>query len=131
MRRVLYLGLVILLLAGALRLDARPAMAQPPDSELGDAGLFVTLFPELRTLPPPLFLRLGTRASYQASSAIIGGGPAGAGIVQYDAVAFDGVEIVVSVHTFLDNGGGALVPTADSARIGLPAVGDIGSIPRC
>jgi hypothetical protein len=108
-------------------LPARPAAAAPPDTDLGEAAVFLPLFPNLRTLPAPGWLRPGVRASYDTSSAIIGGGGAGAGIIQYDIAANDGEQALISVQTFgyIDNNvNQPLIPLGWSPKVGLPALGE-------
>lgn len=106
-------------------LPTRPLYAQPPDNELGEMAPFLILFPELRTLPAPAWFRPGGRATYQSMSAIMGGGGAGAGIIHYDTVASDGLQSIVSVQTFANNGLGNLVPLSGGLVVGLPALGEI------
>lgn len=110
--------MVVLVLFMALAGPATPATAQ------SNADLFPLLFPELRTLPPPAWLQPGVRLTYQASSATIGGGVSGGGIVEYNVTAVDATAGWVVVNTYGDNGAGALVPLATTALSGLPAVGE-------
>ncbi|MEA1053382.1 hypothetical protein U5801_26780 [Lamprobacter modestohalophilus] len=123
--RLRRLFLSLLLLWGMLSLIAiRSASAQPPDEALGEAAIFLTLFPQLRNLPAPPVIQTGLRVSYQAASAIIGGGAAGGGVVQYDVVAADGRQTLIYAINYIDNGVGQPIPTAPNALVGLPALGE-------
>ena len=121
MRRWTMVGLLLLL---ANVWTARPAAAQPPDDQIGEVAIFLIIFPELRTLPAPAVVQPGTRASYTAASATIGGGGAGAGIAQYDVAAMDGVQTVFSAANYADIGAGSLIPLGTVGKVGLPALGE-------
>lgn len=105
-------------------LPARSAEAQPPDEAIGEAAIFLTLFPQLRTLPAPPVIQPGLRVSYQGASAIIGGGAAGGGPIQYDVVAMDGVQTLVVANRYTDNGLGQPIPGGPTPLVGLPALGE-------
>lgn len=102
----------------------RSAWAQPPDDALGEAAIFLNIFPQLRTLSAPPVIQTGLRVSYQAASAVIGGGAAGGGVVQYDVVASDNQQTLIYATRYTDNGLGQPIPSAPTALVGLPALGE-------
>lgn len=116
-----YLLALLLALASSLSL-VRPAQAQPSDAELGEVAIFLQLFPQLRTLPAPTWFRPGARVTYRAISAIIGGGGAGDGLVQFDVVATGPTSFAQAVN-YADNGAGALIPLGANHSVGVPGVG--------
>ncbi|MBI1299693.1 hypothetical protein GC175_32615 [bacterium] len=118
------LGIALSLILGLSLLPNRPLHAQPPDEALGEAAIFLTLFPQLRALPAPPVIQPGLRVSYQGASAIIGGGGAGGGPIQYDVVAMDGVQTLVYTTSYLGISGGHLIPNPPTALVGLPALGE-------
>lgn len=118
---VTYLLALLLALTSTFSL-ARPAQAQPSDAELGEVAIFLTLFPQLRTLPAPVWFQPGARVTYRAISAIIGGGGAGDGLVQFDVVATGPTSFAQAVN-YTDNGTGALIPLGASYSVGVPGVG--------
>lgn len=100
-----------LVLGGAGR-GAAPAVA-PAGRPAQDVATstFVTLFPELRTLPAPTWVRPGLRVSYYDASASVAQlageeGSGGAGLTQYDVVARERRVIPLAARLFLDQGGG-------------------------
>jgi len=105
----------------------------PPDAR-GDAvptdlNPFAYLFPELRTLPAPDWLREGVRVTYYGQSATISNvagedGSGGAGYLQCDLVALDGGTAVVSMKLYLDLGDDIVIPVLVLPSLGLTGVGD-------
>lgn len=94
-----------------------------------DLNPFAYLFPELRTLPAPDWLREGVRVTYYGQSATISNvagedGSGGAGYLQCDLVALDGGTAVVSMKLYLDLGNGIVIPVLVLPSLGLAGVGD-------
>lgn len=103
---------------------ATPAQAQPPDSQLGEAQLFLILFPQLRNLPAPNWLAPGVRATYIMSVGSGQGAGSGSAPVNYDVVAMENGWTIIAVKSWLDTGQGWLIPSSISPSVGLPAVGE-------
>ncbi len=103
---------VICVVAAALLVGAGPGAA--PGAVHGQdasTSTFITLFPELRTLPAPTWVQPGLRVSYYDASASVAQlageeGSGGAGLTQYDVVARDRRVIPLAAKLYLDQGGG-------------------------
>lgn len=120
-RRIATLAFV--LLAVVLVPGAAPAQAQ----DLTAPSAFLALFPELRTLPAPNWVREGLRVNYSGISAAAYQGPdepapAGGGLLQTDVVAKDSRTIALSSRFLLDTGVG-LQPSFTIGETSLPGVG--------
>lgn len=90
---------------------------------------FLTLFPALKRSPAPNWLKEGHRATYYVQGANIPqaddeDGTGGAAYAQYDVVALDKKNAVVSLKLYSDRGNGLITPLLNSAVFGLPGVGD-------
>lgn len=124
-RCVLALWLAVLYVVVPIAPENGPsAQAQPPDDQLGESILFVTLFPQLRNLPPPNWFEPGVRVSYNTITANFQGGGAGSAITQYDVVGLDAGWAIASSQMWMDGGGGGLIPMGAQPRVGLFAVGE-------
>lgn len=124
MLRKLTLVLIVLLIAGLLP-GAAPARAQAP---IVSDNPFVTLFPELATMPAPAWVREGLRISYTAASAAAYQGPdepapAGGGLLQIDVVAKDTRTIALSTRFLLDAGDGTVQPSLTVGETSMPGAG--------
>jgi len=113
----------------ALFVGSGGALAKPSDEQVGELAVFFTLFPELRTLPAPTFVRPGVRVSYQSAAAAVGGGGSGAGISQYDVVSSDGEQVLVYDTLYGDDGLGAY-PLTTAVGAGVPGLGPFWLNPR-
>ena len=107
-------------------------MKTPARKQMGTAANtqnpFLALFPELRTMPAPAWLKEGTRVTYHVMSASIAqkpgeDGSAGEGYNQYDLVALEDGAAVSSACLFsiLE---GAIMPSLVMRTVDLPAAGD-------
>jgi len=105
--------------------------AAPPAQTFGGDQLnpFPQIFPQLKRLPAPSWLKQGLRVTYYVQSATItqspdeeGGG--GAGYLQNDVVATDAKNIAVSTSWILDGGNGQLTPNGVFGASFSPGVGD-------
>ncbi|MBW7885071.1 MAG: hypothetical protein H3C34_21035 [Caldilineaceae bacterium] len=130
---------VLLLVASWLLVPARPAVGNRPvgmEQEPGAAPApeqvfnpFLTIFPELKGMDAPRWLKESFRATYYVQSASVaqvageeGGG--GAGYLQFDVVGMDTENVAVSTRFFLDGGGGMITPSFTGAAITLPGAGE-------
>ena len=120
----------------ALTSQLQAVEAQPAVSNAVAANPFLLLFPELRDTYAPLWLRVGTRVTYQAQSASFiqnpnDPDPSGAGYLQYDLVAFNRSEVVSSSKFYLvDVLSGVVTPSTVAPSYGVPGVGDFWISPK-
>ncbi len=88
------------------------------------------IFPELRRLPAPGWLKEGTRVTYRIESATIAQSPdakgsTGAGLMQYDLVALDEALALSSMKFYADTiDGASVVPSSVFSAQGIPGAGD-------
>ena len=91
---------------------------------------FPLLFPELKRLPAPNWLKEATRMTYRFESATIAQkedakGSTGAGLMQYDLVALDEDLALTSVKFYADTvDGRSVVPSLVTSGRGIPSAGD-------
>jgi hypothetical protein len=104
----------------------------PTRKQMGTAAAaqnpFLTLFPELRDMPAPAWLKEGMRVTYHVMSASVaqkGGkdGSAGEGYNQYDLVALEDGAAVSSSCLF-NVFDGAIMPSLVTRLVDLPGAGD-------
>ncbi len=104
----------------------------PARKQIGTAATaqnpFLAIFPELRSMPAPAWLKEGMRVTYHVLSANVAqkegkDGSGGEGYSQYDLVALeDGAAVSASsLFSVLD---GAIMPTMVTRYVGLPGVGE-------
>lgn len=105
-----------------------PAHAVPiTQTDTSATNTFLILFPELKSMAAPAWLKEGTRVTYTSASATIGGDTGGSsnGYIQYDVVAADKKNVVTNQSSFLDvNGNGVLsaippVPAVELSGTGI------------
>lgn len=119
--------LTLLMLCTSFFAGSPPAQAAPVAQPFGGDPLnpFPLLFPKLKVLPAPAWLKEGLRVSYYGQSATIGeeaGG--GAGVLQHDVVALEAELVVVSSALYLDTGNGQVLPSAVYGAAHAPGYGD-------
>ena len=117
-------GLITAVVSAALVLAAAPhARAQALDAP------FLALFPQLRQMPAPDWVRPGVRITYETSSATIAATPddrgnAGGGFLQVDVVAVNDKEVALSVRPLNRPGlPGVIVPSTPASYVGPPGAG--------
>ncbi len=106
--------------------DPNAPTAITPPTEPTSTNSWVLLFPQLKRLPAPPWLREGVRVTYATSSALIGGeNPSGSmGYTQYDLVALDKTSAVSTANFIFDAGGDGVLSTAPSIpAIDIPGAG--------
>lgn len=102
-----------------------PATLAPPTEPTSTNNL-VLLFPQLKRLPAPQWLREGVRVTYATASAVIGSeNPSGAmGYTQYDLVALDKTSAASTVNFIFDVGGEGVLSKAPIApALDIPGAG--------
>lgn len=109
--RVCQFHIALCLLVAAWPLAAG---AQAEDSDLGSNSTFLISFPELRQLPAPESLGPALRVSYATAAG---------GLIQYDVIAKDGTQVLVTQTDFIDPGDGLRENGSQSLR-GYPGLGD-------
>jgi len=90
---------------------------------------FLTLFPELKTAPAPIWLKTGKRWTYYYQYAgkfdpDVNTPTSGSGYFQFDLVALTTKNSVASLKTYLNNGKNYLIPTSAVASVQLPGLGE-------
>ena len=128
---ILRIGRLAVVVALLLSCLPAPVYAAPPDQTFGGDPLnpFPYLFPDLKQLPAPDWVREGSRTTYYVQSATIaqeegveGGG--GAGYFHHDIVALTDKNVVISTSMYLDTGNGGVTPSGVYGASVLPGVSD-------
>jgi hypothetical protein len=83
------------------------------------------LFPALRTLPAPAWVKVGTRLSYSGMTATLGGtveqkGVSGESLIQVDVAGMDRDKILLQMRIFL-RGLSGIQPFPSTGSVGLPS----------